>query len=218
MKRVFSIVAVATVAAGTMFVANSCGSDEPITTTGAVTGNIYDDITSNPLGNVEVDLKSQGAGEVTSLNKLSDNNGSYLFNDVSAGTYAMTFHKAGYVNASRTITVGAGQTSPGDVHLMKAALSMSVLPTSLTFSADKDLLALDVKNTAPSTVLAWQVEADKAWISLSPTNGETTNETDVVKVTVDRTQITSYPAKGSVMFTSDAGSLSVDVTVNGSNN
>jgi hypothetical protein len=130
----------------------------------------------------------------------------------------MTFHKMGYTNASRTIAVKAGYTSAGDMRLIKNAFSMSVLPTSLTFGTDKSLLALDVKNTDPTAVLAWLVETDKTWISLSPTSGVTTDDTDVIKVTIDRTQITAYPAKGTIMFTSVVGSLSVDVTVNGSNN
>ncbi len=85
----------------------------------------YDNDSSTPLKNVTVKLKDSNGVEISTI---SDNNGNYLFSNLVAGTYTLSFNKLdgwGGVNAtdallavkyfSNSITLSSLQIESGDV-------------------------------------------------------------------------------------------------------
>jgi hypothetical protein len=117
-----------------------------------------------------------------------------------------------------TVTVTSdGGTQDVTIQMTVLAPALSVDLTTLDFGETQTQMSCNINNTAPCTVLTWNaaVTVGQAWITVNPTSGTTTTETDTVNVTVDRTQIPGYPTPGqytgTVTVDSDGGTQ--DVTI-----
>ena len=110
-------------------------------------------------------------------------------------------------NYSGTVTVTPGTGEPRSVAV---TMSVAVPPTlalsvsSLDFGADQTDLSFAITNTGTGT-LTWTSAEDQPWLSVSPTNGSTTTESDQVTVTVDRTGLSVGEFAGTVTVTPDTG-------------
>jgi len=85
--------------------------------------------------------------------------------------------------------------------LSRAALSVD--PTSLDFGDNETSKTFSINNTGAGT-LTWQItDKNKNWISVSPTSGTITTETEMVTVTVDRSGLNPGNFSGSFWVTSN---------------
>jgi len=87
-----------------------------------------------------------------------------------------------------------------------------VRPTSLSFGESTVSQTLSITNIGTGT-LSWELGDNQLWISLTPTTGTTTTETDEITVTVDRSILTPGQFNGTITITSNGGTQSVPVSV-----
>ncbi len=78
---------------------------------GAIQGRVYNPATKQYVRNAEVRL--EGTNQVTS----TENDGSFRFNNVPAGSATVTVDFSGYTTARDTFTVAAGQTAAREINL-----------------------------------------------------------------------------------------------------
>jgi hypothetical protein len=72
----------------------------------------------------------------------------------------------------------------------------------------------DITNCGAGT-LTWTVSADKKWITVNPTSGSTTTETDTVTVSIDTTGLEcGKKYTGTITVSSDGGTKQGTITVN----
>ncbi|TFB09803.1 hypothetical protein E3V36_05645 [Candidatus Marinimicrobia bacterium MT.SAG.2] len=87
---------------------------------------------------------------------------------------------------------------------------LNVSPQSLDFGETELQKSLSITNQGAG-ILSWTVSDDQDWITISPTTGTTTTETDLVNVTVDRTGLTGSGFTGSITVNSNGGVVNISV-------
>ena len=93
---------------------------------------------------------------------------------------------------------------------------LSVSPTSLDFGISETSKTFNITNSGTGT-LTWSASDDRTWISLNPTSGSTTTETDQVTVTVDRSSLSAVTYTGTVTVTSNGGTETISVSASNEN-
>ncbi len=86
---------------------------------GTIQGRVTESATKEPLSGVVVTAGNHGA--------LTDQDGRYALANLPAGTYTVKTSMLGYGEASKTVTVAAGQTVEADFALTTEAVSLSQL-------------------------------------------------------------------------------------------
>jgi Fe-S cluster assembly iron-binding protein IscA len=117
---------------------------------------------------------------------------------------------AGDYSGSVTVTSNGGDQVV--TVSMAVAPELSVSANQLDFGLTNDQLSFNITNTGQG-VLSWSISDDQAWISVSPTSGSTTTETDPTQVTVDRTGLSAGDYSGTVTVTSDGGNEAITVSM-----
>ena len=117
---------------------------------------------------------------------------------------------AGDYSGSVTVTSNGGDQVVAVS--MAVAPELSVSANQLDFGLTNDQLSFNITNTGQG-VLSWSISDDQAWISVSPTSGSTTTETDPTQVTVDRTGLSAGDYSGTVTVTSDGGNEAITVSM-----
>ncbi|OQX83402.1 hypothetical protein B6D60_10535, partial [candidate division KSB1 bacterium 4484_87] len=111
-----------------------------------------------------------------------------------------------------TITVTSnGGTETIAVSASKEVPDLSVTPTSLDFGSNETIKTFSLKNDGSGT-LSWTITDNKDWISVTPTQGSTTDETEAISVTVDRSNLAAGSYTGQVTITSNGGTETVAIT------
>lgn len=87
--------------------------------TGNVAGRIVDDVTREPIAGAQVAIAETGG--------LTDDNGRFSITGVPAGVHVLRVTMIGYAEATRTITVLAGQTSVLELSLGTQAVELGEL-------------------------------------------------------------------------------------------
>ena len=115
----------------------------------------------------------------------------------------------GSYNGTITIT-----SNGGDAILTVAtavlAPALSVTPTSLDFGETESQKTFSIANSGGMT-LTWNLTDDQEWITVSPTSGTTSTETDQLTVTVNRGGLTPGPYNGTITITSNGGDATLTV-------
>ena len=85
---------------------------------GTVTGQVTDASSGSPVATAQVYITSLGLGG------LSQQNGSYLLQDVPAGTYTLHVARMGYRTTEAQVTVGGGQTVEQNFSVREEAIQL----------------------------------------------------------------------------------------------
>ncbi|MES2523516.1 MAG: SusC/RagA family TonB-linked outer membrane protein [Gemmatimonadota bacterium] len=112
---------------------------------GVVTGRILEAVGGAPISNAQVTI----AG--TTVGALTNEEGRYTLRGVPTGNVTVRALRIGYSEASRQITVNAGETATVDLQLGKVAISLTPVVTTATGAQDR--------NTIPNQLA--QVDATK---------------------------------------------------------
>lgn len=136
----------------------------------------------------------------------------WLFNwrAPSAGTGSVRFYTA--VNAAG----GTTGTSGDQIHLKNALISeepppaISILTGNHTFNAQSGgsnppLQTLSLRNSGGGT-LSWNASDNSSWISLSPTSGSSTGETDNVQVSINTSGLATGTYNGTISISASGAS------------
>ncbi|GEM_PF-1327747 len=170
------------------------------------------DITNTGTGtlnwNTGAVVYNQGSGWITSISPDSGTT------TTETDTVSVTINRAGLAAGTYTATIPV--TSNGgnqDVAVSMEVPAVPVLnvnPTSLDFGSTDTQKTFNITNQGTGT-LTWSITKDKTWITVNPTSGDTTVETDVITVSVDRSGLAPGHYTGTVSITSNGGNQ--DVTV-----
>lgn len=90
--------------------------------------------------------------------------------------------------------------------------ALCVSPTSLDFGSSETSKTFNITNCGNGT-LTWTITDDSNWITVSPTSGSTTSETDVITVTVNRSGLSPGDYNGTVTVNSNGGTEQVGVSM-----
>ena len=93
---------------------------------------------------------------------------------------------------------------------------LAVSTNSLDFGNKTTSLTFSITDTSTDNI-DWTITDDRGWITASPASGNTTTETDVISVTVDRTGLAPGSYNGTVTINSDGETQDVTVSMTTSN-
>jgi uncharacterized protein (TIGR02145 family) len=161
---------------------------------GEISGNVTDAETSLPLQETTVIL----APSNDTISTASD--GKYLFKNLTPGNYEIQASKPSYEKKLNSVTV-----TPANTTEINFALNGIPVPEIsdkyLDFGIDSTIKYFTVSNRGKAT-LKYSVIADQKWIVVSPSSGEVTNKTDIIKVTINRSELSNYEKQGEIHINS----------------
>lgn len=94
---------------------------------------------------------------------------------------------------------------------------LSVSPIELMFGDSLTQLVFAITDSGVDTV-SWQISTEDEWLSLSPLSGSTFGETDIIKVTVDRTNLEPGNYIGLISVKSNGGDQDISVSIRKNSN
>lgn len=188
-----------------------CKEDDPIETTGHITGIVTEDGTNDPIFAANVTL----AG--ISSNYKTGDDGKFEIKDLDEGDYTITVEKKGYEVNKKNITVKAGKTTSADFSLKKNVGILAVSLSTLSFGSESTKETLSVTNSKEGTTLNWEVviPEEASWLSVFPKSGQTESGESIVTVSVDRSKMTEqkvYSTNLIIRSTNGGGSKTIQVT------
>lgn len=161
-----------------LFLLLACAKDE-VDTMGDIHGIVSDE-SGIPIQVASVTLTPTGKTTTTG------DDGRFEFNDLEPQQYTVSVTKVDYASNSKTLTIRAGETSKGDLILVKGLPQLKVNVTELVFGDAEDILSFEITN-AGLGLLEWQIKEEAKWISVEPTHGKTSKEISTVSVKINRT-------------------------------
>lgn len=90
--------------------------------------------------------------------------------------------------------------------------ALDVSNTSLDFGAAKTHLTFKLVNSGSGS-MNWSITDDRSWLSVKPFGGKTSQDTILIIVEVDRSNLTPNKYTGTVKITSDGGDTAIAVTM-----
>ena len=179
---------------------------------GEITGLVTDATTSLPIKAVSVKLNT--TNDTTS----TGNDGSFLFKNLSPGEYEIKATKYGYDSIKQNIEVVSAETKQIDFTL-NAIPVPSPSVTFLDFGLDSTSLRFSISNLGKGK-FAYFLIPSQDWINLSPRNGNITNETAIINVTINKTGLSENIYNETITVFSFANRVSlkefiIPVTLNG---
>ena len=106
------------------------------------------------------------------------------------------------VQATRLDTTMLAETAPFTVGIT------SIIATDLE---EPRVILTSIKNTGSDTI-AWTASSDSAWITVTPTSGSISSESDELTITLDPTTLTEdVPAYGTITISSSEGNRTISV-------
>lgn len=108
-----------------------------------------------------------------------------------------------------------GGSASVQVHIEVAAVPVACVDpsTSIDFQANVNSRTLAIENCGTGGVLSWTLVDSEPWLTLNPVGGTTTNETDMVTVTVNRAGRPPGNYDGTITLTSNGGERTIAVTM-----
>ena len=184
----------------------SCAKDI-VDVNGSIHGVIKDFNTGALIANCQVSLVPSGKSAVTG------SDGTFEFGELEPGTYTVSFSKAGYEEASKTVSVTSGETASINITL-KAKSAFSASSNKLDFGDMSTTQELYLYNNSDETA-SFSMSNIPSWASFSQTSGSVSAGGNIpVSVSVNRdavdygthTQIVSVAYKGKT-----SGTLSLTI-------
>jgi hypothetical protein len=134
----------------------------------------------------------------------------------TAGTSPLDLSNVVVGDASGAVT---NTTNDGSVTVNDGAPQLCTSPDPPTYNfgnvpeGETRTRTFDITNCGGGT-LTWTVSDDQPWLTVSPSSGDTTTETDTVTVTIDTTGLTCDATyTGTVTVTSDGGTKTGTISV-----
>ncbi len=188
----------------------SCKEDDPIETTGNITGIVSEEGSNEPIEAAEVMLSGNSKTEKTG------SDGKFEFKNLDEKDYTITVSKEGYQTDRKKITVRAGESVPADFSLEKKVPKLKVNVEILNFESAIENLPFSITNEIEGTSLEWAIEKPESakWLSVSTQNGTTTSGETVVTVKVDRSLMTNTGVNTAILVVkSTNGGGSENITI-----
>jgi uncharacterized protein (TIGR02145 family) len=173
---------------------------------GEISGIVTDTITTQPLQAVAVKLNP--INDTTS----TSSDGRFLFKSLIPGEYKIEVSKPPYAKGNRNVNVTSAITKNVYFALHKVP-HPEFSERYVDFGFDSELKSFTIKNTGIKT-LQYSLYKSQDWITVYPTSGEATTETDTFKVTINRTGLSYKKHIESIEVVSRIGIDLVRDTIN----
>lgn len=121
-----------------------------IVTQGALSGIVTQSVSGAPLEGASVSL-SPGTTQA-----FTDGAGHYFFSSVTAGSYTATVAKAGYVTATRPVTILAGMSATLDIALTPDVPKINTLTATPAVFAEGSVPSVALAAEVGSGLASWQ--------------------------------------------------------------
>jgi|GEM_PF-1176618 len=162
-------------------------------------------------------IQNTGGGTLTW--SITDNAGWLTVNPTSGTTTTETDQITASVNrtglaqgvytAVISVTSDYGNSTV-NVQMTVDPPALNVSRTFLDYGTTTTSLTFNITNTGSGT-LNWSIVDDAGWLTVNPTNGTTSTETDQVTATVDRTGLTEGTYTAQIAITSNGGNATINV-------
>lgn len=201
MKRIFYLF----VAAIVFF---ACSKDSVETLPGRVAGSVSDKTTGEPVATVNVSLSPGGQSTVTG------NDGTFSFEELNEGTYAVAIRKEGYLSNDGKFIVQQGKQTPVHLLIERIPAVVTTDPKEIDFGSDASVNTLSFKivNSGYED-LSWEIEYNCPWIQVvKPKSGTLKfGKTETIVVVIDRDLLDAGENKTVLVVRSSNGSSQVEV-------
>lgn len=184
---------------------------EDINVFGGITGIVKDAQNSNPLEGVKVTITYTGASQITT------SDGQFMFDNLEAIEYTLSFEKSGYLPSTQTVKVQAGETATVHVQMHRNLLGIEVTPSFLDFSTNETSLNLTLQSVSGQSVM-FNASTSDSWLSVSPQSGSVSiSGSTTVRVMVSRTSAPgNYEGVVTIRVNSESMTIPVYMRIAGS--
>ncbi|MCA0447253.1 MAG: carboxypeptidase regulatory-like domain-containing protein [Bacteroidetes bacterium] len=172
-----------------------------------ITGKVTDGKTNSPLTGVQITTNPVTSSVITGQD------GNYTISGVSTGQYVVTAKKSGYNDNTTNVNVVEGKTVNADIQLIEEGSELQVSTLTLDYDTGLTNLTFTITNKTKVGTVTWQAEANQPWVTVSPKNGTTTSESDVISVSISRTDLAYGNYSGLISVSSDYGSKQISVVM-----
>jgi uncharacterized protein (TIGR02145 family) len=182
---------------------SGCKTEEKLS--GEITGIITDATTNLPLSDAKIVLDRF----VDSTSSSSD--GKYLFSNLKAGSYEMKATKPAYAGKSSTASVVAGKSI--EVNFALTSIPEPTISNKyLDFGIDSTNKFFTITSLS-SDAINFSIIPTQSWITTNPSSGQLKNGANTIKVTINKSDMSSYIQHGEIQIVSIIGSESLRDTI-----
>ena len=193
--RKFTGVLILSIIAVTLF----CCKPVEVILHGDITGLVTDATTSEPIEAASVKLNQ------TDDSTSTGSDGTYLLKNLTPGNYEIEASKFGYATWPENVEVVKAETKNVDFALNGIPVPNPSV-ACLDFGLDSTSRSFAISNIGKGK-LTYVFTTSQDWITVHPSSGEVTNETDIITVTVNRTGLSENIYKETIKITSFAGQV-----------
>ena len=193
--RKFTGVLILSIIAVTLF----CCKPVKVILHGDITGLVTDATTSEPIDAASVKINQSGDSTSTG------SDGTYLLKNLTPGNYEIEASKFGYATWPENVEVVKAETKNVDFALNGIPVPNPSV-ACLDFGLDSTSRSFAISNIGKGK-LTYVFTTSQDWITVHPSSGEVTNETDIITVTVNRTGLSENIYKETIKITSFAGQV-----------
>jgi uncharacterized protein (TIGR02145 family) len=180
-----------------------CKTEEKLP--GGITGTVTDAGTNLPLQDAKVVLSHF----VDSTTTTSD--GKYSFENLNPGNYEIVTSKPAYGKKTNSAVVYNGKST--EINFTLSAIPVAKISQKyLDFGIDSTIKLFTLTNTVQEAI-SYSIIPSQNWISVSPSSGQISNTTNTIKVTINKSDMSSFIQHGEIYIISTVGQESSRDTV-----
>ncbi len=172
-----------------------------------IIGKVTDANTNTPLAGVQITTYP------TTLSVVTGSTGGYTLEGVNPGAYTVSAKKLGYNDKSVSVTVIQGKIINADIPMVESSPELEVSTNLLDFDVAQSSLTFTISNKTKVGTLTWQIAFNQPWMTVSPSSGTSTSESDIITVTVDRDSLGFGNFAGVITVTSSQGTKELNVVI-----
>jgi hypothetical protein len=172
-----------------------------------ITGKVTDANSNTPLAGAQITTNP------TTVSVVTGPTGDYTLEGITHGTYAISAKKSGYLDKTVNVTLPEGKVISADIQMVEQSPELSVSTSLLDFDEAQTSLTFTIENKTKIGELTWQISFNQPWMSVSPSSGSTTSESDIITVTVRRDSLPYGGFGGVLSISSSRGSKEINVIV-----
>jgi uncharacterized protein (TIGR02145 family) len=181
---------------------------EQIILPGDIKGLVSDASNYAPIGAASVILNQLNDSAITGTD------GIYQFKNLSPGQYSIQASKLSYATIKMNITVSSAKTNEINFPLNEIPSPEFSVPY-LDFGIDSSTLDFAISNST-NEILTYIITTSQDWITVYPIYGEIKNDTNTIRVTIDRSSLSKINKyKETIQITTNEGVYYIYVYLNG---
>jgi uncharacterized protein (TIGR02145 family) len=167
---------------------------EEIILHGNLAGNVTDAESGVPVEGASAILSS--TNDITN----TDSEGYFIFKNLDPKEYEIQVSKPGYVSGKQNVKVNSAETKEINFSLTGAPVPR-FSSTCLDLGLDSTSLTFEISNQGKGT-FSYIITKAQDWITLSPSSGEVSNESDIIRITVNKAGLSESIYNETIVVTS----------------